>query len=289
LPDFADGGRSAVLCRRAAAGAVRFLGSRWGWLPPTLAVDRQPPETVQEELMSDPVGLLVSVRGEARRVVAPDYAQVDVTIAASWGSKAEAARAAAAVLDSLISDLAALGGVALDAAAGRRPLTWSARSMATYAERAHDMESGQYQPTGQVIAAVTVVVTVRAFELLEALAAILAAREPVTVQGVTWHADWDNPGWPLVRADAVQAALGKGRDYAAALGGTLRSVEHIADAGLLGGGSERFSFTSGRAITRAASRGGEEPDAPSLDPVPQELAAVIEARFTADGVSLTAR
>ena len=40
-----------------------------------------------------------------------------------------------------------------------------------------------------------------------------------------------------MRADAVQAAIAKGRDYAAALGGTLRSVEHIADAGLLGGGN----------------------------------------------------
>jgi hypothetical protein len=41
-------------------------------------------------------------------------------------------------------------------------------------------------------------------------------------------------------------------------------------------------------MARAASRGGEEPDAPALDPVPQELAAIVEARFTADGVSLTA-
>jgi len=31
-----------------------------------------------------------------------------------------------------------------------------------------------------------------------------------------------------------------------------------------------------------------EPDAPSLDPVPQELVAIIEARFTASGVSLAA-
>jgi len=235
--------------------------------------------------MSDP-GLLVSVRGEARRMVAPDYAQVDVTVAASRGSTAEAARAAAAAQDSLTADLAALGGVALDAAAGRRPLTWSAQSMATYAEHAHDKDTGQYQPTGQVTAAVTVVVTVRAFGLLDALGAVLAGREPVTVQGVTWHVDWDNPAWPLVRADAVKAALGKGRDYAAALGGTLRSVEHIADAGLLGGGSPQSGFTSSRAM-RAASRGGEEPIAPSLDPVPQELAAFIDARFTADGVSLT--
>jgi hypothetical protein len=33
---------------------------------------------------------------------------------------------------------------------------------------------------------------------------------------------------------------------------------------------------------------GREPGAPSLDPVPQELSATIEARFTATGVSLPA-
>jgi uncharacterized protein YggE len=170
--------------------------------------------------MSDRAGLLLSVRGEARRVVAPDYAEVALTVAVSRGSKAEAARAAAAGLDALV----------------------------------------------------------------------LAAGEAVAVLGVSWHVDWDNPAWPLVRADAVQAAIGKGRDYAAALGGTLRSVEHIADAGLLGGGgSSQFGFTGSRVLARAASRGAAEPDAPSLDPVPQELAAVIEARLTADSVSLTMR
>jgi hypothetical protein len=65
-------------------------------------------------------------------------------------------------------------------------------------------------------------------------------------------------------------------------------VEHIADAGLLTGGNAESGFAGGRAMRRVASLGGEEPDTPSLDPVPQELAAIIEARFTADGVSLTA-
>lgn len=238
--------------------------------------------------MSETAGLLLSVRGEARREVTPDQAQVDVTVAASRGSKADAARAAAESLDGLTADLAALGAVALEVGTGRRPLTWSAQSMATYAERAHDRDTGEYLPTGQVIAAVAVVVGVRAFELLDALGAVLAGREAVTVQGVTWHVDWDNPAWRLVRADAVQAAIDKGRDYVAALGGTLRTVEHIADAGLLGGEASQFAFTGGRVAARAASLRGEEPDAPSLDPVPQELTAIIEARFTADGVSLTA-
>ena len=236
--------------------------------------------------MSDPAGLLVSVRGEARRMVPPDYALVAATIGSSRGSKAEAVRAAAVGLDSLTADLAARGGVALDAGTGKRPLTWSAQSVTTYAERAEDENTGQYQPTGQMTATVAVMIGVRAFELLDALGAVLAAREAVTVQEVTWHVDWDNPAWPDVRAAAVQAAIAKGRDYAAALGGALRGVEHIADAGLLGGDHAQSGFTGGRTV-RAPSWSGAEPDAPSLDPVPQELAAIIEARFTADGVSLT--
>ena len=221
-------------------------------------------------------------------MVPPDYAIVATAIEASRGSKAAAVRAAAASLDSLTADLAARGGVALDAGTGRRPLAWSAQSAATYAERAHDENTGQYLLTGQMTAAVAVMIGVRDFGLLDALGGILAAREAVTVQEVTWHVDWDNPAWPGVRAAAVQAAIAKGRDYAAALGGSLRGVEHLADAGLLSGGNTPPGFTGRHAMARAASGSGEEPDAPSLDPVPQELAAVVEARFTADGVSLTA-
>jgi uncharacterized protein YggE len=186
--------------------------------------------------VGDPAGLLLSVRGEARRMVPPDYALVAAMIASSRGSKVEAVQAAAAALDSLTTDLATRGGVALDAGSGRRPLTWSARSAQTYAQRAHDENTGQYQPTGQVTAAVAVMIAVRAFELMDGLGAVLAVHEAVTVDEVSWHVDWDNPAWPGVRADAVQAAIAKGRDYAAALGGSLRGVEHIADAGLLNGG-----------------------------------------------------
>ena len=205
--------------------------------------------------MSDAAGLLVSVRGEARWMVPPDYALVAATIASSQGSKVEAVRAVAAGLDSLTADLAAQGGVALDAATGRRPLTWSAQSVTTYAEHAHDKATGQYQPTGQVTAAVAVMIGVRAFGLLDALGGVLAAREAVTVHDVTWHVDWDNPAWPGVRAAAVQAAIAKGRDYAAAFGGSLRGVEHIADAGLLGGSNTQPGFT-GQPYDGASSQPG---------------------------------
>jgi uncharacterized protein YggE len=238
--------------------------------------------------MSEPGDLLLSVRGEARQTVAPDSATVAATITVSRGAKAEALRAAAADLDSLTADLAARGGVALDAGTGRRPLTWSARSATTHEERAEDSGTGRYEPTGRVTAVVEVMITVRAFDLLDALGAVLAGHETVSVHQVTWHVDWDNPGWPDVRAAAIQAAIRKGRDYAAALRGTLRSVQHIADAGLLGGDSPQPRVMGGVAA-RAFGRGGGEPDTPSLDPVPQELTAVIDARLCAGGVSLPAQ
>src|SRR5262249_36569274 len=148
--------------------------------------------------------------------------------------------------------------------------------------------TGRHQPTGQVTAVVAVVITVRDFGLLDALGAVLAAHEAVNVYDVAWQVDWDNPAWPDVRAAAIQAAIRKGSDYATALGGSLRTVEHIADVGLLGGDGARPRFT-GISPMRAAAAAGGESDAPSLDPVPQELVAVIEARFTAGGVHLTAR
>jgi uncharacterized protein YggE len=236
--------------------------------------------------MSDPAGLLLSVRGEARRMVPPDCAVVTAGIACLRGPKAEAVRAAAAELDGLTADLAAQGGVALGAGTGRRPLTWSAQSATTHAERAHDDKTGRHQLTGRVTAAVAIVITVRAFGLLDALGAVLAAHEAVSVHHVDWQVDWDNPAWPDVRAAAIQAAIAKGHDYAAALGGSLRTVEQIADAGRLGGGNPEYRFSAGRTAYAAAA--GGESDAPSLDPVPQELVAIIEARFTAGGVSLTA-
>ena len=236
--------------------------------------------------MSDPAGLLLSVRGEARRMVPPDCAVVTAGIACLRGPKAEAVRAAAAELDGLTADLTVQGGVALGAGTGRRPLTWSAQSATTHAERAHDDKTGRHQLTGRVTATVAIVITVRAFGLLDALGAVLAAHEAVSVHHVDWQVDWDNPAWPDVRAAAIQAAIAKGHDYAAALGGSLRTVEQIADAGLLGGGNPEYRFSAGRTAYAAAT--GEESDAPSLDPVPQELVAIIEARFTAGGVSLTA-
>jgi uncharacterized protein YggE len=235
--------------------------------------------------MNDAGSALLSVRAEARHLVAPDYAVVDGLIEHTAGSKVEAVRLVASSVDRLTTDLAALGGVPFEASAQRRRLTWSAYSSATREERYHDKETGLLVRTGQVTATVALQVTLRDLDTLDAVSGVLAAHQSLSVHTVTWHVDWDNPAWPQVRAAAIHAAAGKARDYAAALGGTVHHVEHVADAGLLGGG-DAVAYQPVYMAARAMSAGGDRSGTPELNPVPQELVATIEARFRTIGVSL---
>lgn len=233
--------------------------------------------------MNDGDSPLLSVREEARQLVAPDYAVVEGLIEHTAGSKAEAVQSVTGSLDRLTADLAALGAVPFDAGAERRPLTWSAHSWTTREERYHDKETMRMERNGQVTATVSLRVAIRDLDALDGLSGVLAAAPGLNVHGVTWHVDWDNPAWPQVRAAAIRAAIGKARDYAAALGATVRHVEHIADPGLLGGDTASHMV---RGMAFRASSGGDQPGTPALIPVPQELTATIEARFRTTDVSL---
>jgi hypothetical protein len=197
----------------------------------------------------------------------------------------EAVRSVTGSLDGLTADLVALGAVPFDESAGRRPLTWSAYSSATREEVYHDKETRQTERTGQVTATVALRITVRDLDRLDDLSGVLTAAPGLNVHGVTWHVDWDNPAWRSVRAAAIGAAIGKARDYAAALGATVRQVEHVADAGLLGGDAGPYHTVRSVAF-RAASGGGDQSGSPALTPVPQELIATIDARFRTTDVSL---
>jgi len=215
----------------------------------------------------------LSVRGEAQRTTAPDEARVFSTLSATAESKAAALLGVQTVLPGILADMAALGGSVLTADSTRAALTWSTQSMQTHEEHDHNKVTGEHGPTGRHHASVSLVIRVRDFSLLAEIATTLTGRDSVEVHSVTWSVDEDNAQWALVRADAIRAALLKGQDYAAALGGTVVSVDHVADAGLLGGDPH-----GGRSFAMAASGGGGEM---SLDPVPQILNATIEARFTA--------
>ena len=227
--------------------------------------------------MASNEGMVLSVRGEARRTVIPDAVTLSGGLTVWEQDRAAALSGATQAVRGLTGELADLGGVALRAGNERAVLTWSAFSATTQIERRHDNESGRLEPTGRVAASVAVAITVRDFELLDALGSVLASDERLDVRRVTWKVDDDNPAWAAVRADAIAAALRRGWDYAAALGVDLQAVEQVADPGLLAaGGQEPAHFR----MARAASAAGEI-DTPSLDPVPQEVAAAVEARFRA--------
>ena len=147
----------------------------------------------------------LSVRAEARDLVAPDCAVVDGLIEHTAVGKAEAVRLVAGSLDRLLAELAALGAVPFDAGTGRRPLTWSAHSWTTREEFYHDQQTMQMKRSGELTATVALRVTVRDLDVLDNLSGALAAAPGLNVHGVTWQVDWDNPAWPQVRAAATAA------------------------------------------------------------------------------------
>ena len=226
----------------------------------------------------------LSVRGEAQRTVAPDYVRLQCGLGVTADSKPDALAGARAVQQRLVGALSDLGGVVLTVASRHSALTWSMGAVSTYEEHGVD-DKGRHGPTGRVVANGTVVITARDMGLLADLAGALAAVDRLNVDQVSWHVDSDNVAWREVRSDAIAAAIGKGRDYAAALGGTVTKVEHVADPGLLGSDDAR---STGQPVSPAfAARAGSEAsagagDTPSLDPVPLEIHAVVEARLLAE-------
>jgi uncharacterized protein YggE len=276
-PSGRDSGWAAL---SAITGGV-FGGVRVGWSYVLVATGHG--VNLVRWAMASGGSPLLSVHAESRQLVVPDYAVVDGLIEHTTVSKAEAVRLVTDSLDRLTADLVALGAVPFDEGAGHRPLTWSAHSWTTREEFHHDRETMQMERTGQVTATVTLRVTARDLDRLDNVSRVLAAHPGLNVHGVTWQVDWDNPAWPQVRAAAISAAIGKARDYAAALGATLRHVEHIADAGLLGGDTAPYHTVYNRAFSAS---GGDLPGIPALTPVPQELIATIDARFRTTDVSL---
>jgi uncharacterized protein YggE len=210
-------------------------------------------------------------------MVEPDSVTLNCGLSIERDSKAEALGAAAATLELLTGQLLALGGQPFTLASGRHDLTWSAQSVTTSEQWDHDQQTGQKTRTGRIVAWVAISIVSRSFAQLDELADLLSGHEDISIHSTSWLVDADNPAWPQVRAAAIHAAIQKGRDYAAALDGSVLQVEQIADAGLLSGREGvAFSRASG-----AGSLGFSDSGSPSLDPVPQELVAAIDARLLA--------
>ena len=199
---------------------------------------------------------LLSVRGHAWRTVPPDQAAVSCSITNISDTPSAALTAVSGTVAAVTEQLAELGGQPLTADTTRSPLTWSVHSLSTQPEYDHDKATGRHGPTGRHHASVALAITLRDFTLSEKITSVITTHSGLSVHSVNWTVDADNPGWSLVRADAIQAALRTGQDYAAALGGAVVAVQHFADAGLLGGGEPSGHRA---ALAYAASAGGGQP------------------------------
>lgn len=231
---------------------------------------------------------VLSVRGEARRTIAPDYLTLHCWLNAAAASKLDALAQVQAVQQRLVAMLTGLGGAVLTVDTQRGSLTWSVGSVSTNEEHDFDKTTGRHGATGRVVANAAVVVTLRDVALLPDLGEGLASVDQLHVAAVDWHVDSDNAAWRDVRADAIAAAIAKARDYATALGGGVVRVEHIADAGLLASRDEHFATRGSSPFhaTASAAGSGGPTHTPSLDPVPQEIYAVVEARLIASVAAL---
>ena len=229
---------------------------------------------------------VISVRGEAQRCVEPDSAVLGCVISSTRHEKSEALAGVAEALEHLRAALGELGAVPLTAQSGRSALTWSARSVRTRIERELETKTARHEATRQVVASVELNLAVRDFGLLGRIGAVLGGHRDLQIAHVAWLVDRDNPAWPAVRAEAIHVAVHQARHYAEALGGSLRHVEHLADAGLLEASQELRPVRAAAAMHAIA--GGDSGDVPSLDPVPQTLTATIDARFVADAISVDA-
>jgi len=238
----------------------------------------------------DGEGAVLTVRGEATRRVAPDVAVVTGSIVVNESSRAEAMAGAAAAQGRLTDELSRLGAVPRTVETEDSPLTWSAFSTSTQAETRYNPGTQRWEETGRVIATVRLRLAARDLSRLKDLSAALAHHEKLDIHHISWLVDDENPGWSAVRRDAIQAAVRRAHDYAAALGARLVAVEQVADTGLLEEGHpDRSRGPEPMALAARAAPGpiDDAPDeAPSLDPVPQEVWAVVEARFRSSPATL---
>lgn len=223
--------------------------------------------------------MTISVRGDATRLVDPDFVTCRLSINAVAEAVDDASARVERTRERLVTALDELGGTVATPTNAAAPLTWSVSSL-------HTGYDGSDKRARRYAVSVSAAITLRDFGLLPRLTKVLTGNDHISVYSVSWQVDDNNPAWREVRADAIHAAIRKGADYASALGGSVTSIEHVADSGLLGGAADRPQYQA--SALRASASGIEHGDAPSLDPVPQEVSAVIEARLRATTAVLDA-
>lgn len=231
----------------------------------------------QSEVAGGQQAPYLSVRGDAERFVTPDSVEMSSMIELVRDSREGALAAAAEAVLKVREGLQELGGVVNDVSSLRQPIRWSTRRVVATPQ----YERSGTEEAGRFVGSASVGIYVRDFDLLEAVERLAAQVDGFRINYATWQVDPDNAAWSEIRLEAIDAAMTKGRDYATALKTQLVAVEHVADLGLLG----LDPSTRMRGAVMSAAGGGA---GTGFDPVPQAVAASVEARFRIATVPLDA-
>lgn len=221
--------------------------------------------------MTDEAAPLLSVRGEASRFVDPDLGELSATVELTRDTSRDAVEAVTTSVAAVRRELERLGGAAREAASVEEPLTWLTRRVTTSPEWDH-AQGGQ---THRTVATASLSIFVRDFSLVGAIEGLATTVPGFRFDHAGWHVDPGNPAWRAVRQEAVHEAMRRARDYAEALDSSLVSVEQVADIGLLAPQALPGLPAYAAAARSFDSGGGTEA---TLDPVPQQLSASVEAR-----------
>jgi uncharacterized protein len=218
---------------------------------------------------------LLAVRGEASLDVEPEMARIEVSVAASAGDAGEVRRLLAergAVIEAILGEFGDV--IEKDESSGMR-LTPQLSGRAGAGSAAG--RTAGYQGVVQHA------ITVTSFDRLGELMARLSVPEMTEIGGPWWDLRPGSPVYREARVAAVADAVGRARDYAAAIGSELSGLVELADSHLL---SETRGPAEPRALVpppRLPQRPRAVPaEAPVLDlaPAPQRVRASVEARFT---------
>jgi uncharacterized protein len=212
----------------------------------------------------------LAVQGEAVLEVEPEIARIEVSVAAVENDRARTLQ--------LLNDRA----VAADKVLASFPdviektETSGVRVSPQLRSRVgRDRVSGYH-------GAVYYTVTVTGFDRLGELMAQLADLDQTEVGGPWWELRPGSPVYAQVRVAAVKDAVGRARDYAAALGSGLAGLVELADARLLSdsrGHGDAVLAASARLPHRVRAAVPEEFSF-DLAPAKQVVRATVEARFT---------
>jgi len=213
----------------------------------------------------------LAVRGEAVLEVDPEIARIEVSVAAVDRDRAKTLK--------LLNERA----VAIDKVLAGFPdaiektETSGIRISPQLSGRAVRDQAPRYH------GAIYQTVTVHGFDRLGELMAQLADQERTEVGGPWWELRPASPVYAQVRVSAVQDAVRRARDYAAALGSDLTGLLELADVRLLSdsrGQGEMLAARSAAPLPHRVRATAPEEFSMDLIPAKQVVRATVEARFT---------